>query len=194
MMRHLRSIILAGMLICAQPGWAQEAEPDSGNVAVSGLVSPLCILGAPSPAIVDLGQLVNTSGQRIGRIATIPERQISLANSFCNFAGSTVSVEVTALQLTQNVQLQSGFAQAVNYSASAGNWATNPTTARSAASASGATPRQTSTGAVQTLPRRADIAVTLSDFAVPSDNLLVSGAYQGAVVITLGPAASIGAN
>ncbi len=193
-MRYSRSLILAGMLICSQPGWAQEAAPDSGDVAVNGNVAPLCILGAPSPAVVDLGQLVNSSGQRIGRIAAIAERQVSLANSFCNFAGSAMSVEVSALQLTQNVTLQGGFAQAVNYSVSAGNWAASPTTARSSATATGATPTQSSTGAIQTLPRMADIAVTLSDFAVPADSLLVSGTYQGAVVITLGPAASIGAN
>jgi hypothetical protein len=182
------------MLICSQQVWAQEAASDSGEVAVNGVVAPLCILGAPSPAVVDLGQLVNTSGPRVGRIAAIADRQVSLANSFCNFAGSAVSVEVTALQLTQNVALQSGFAQVVNYSASVGNWAASPTTARSAASASGATPTQTSSGAVQNLPRIADISVTLSDFVVPADSLLVSGTYQGAVVITLGPAASIGAN
>lgn len=194
MMRYSRSIILAGMLICSQQGWAQEAASDSGDVAVNGRVAPLCILGAPSPAVVDLGQLVNTSGQRIGRIASIADRQVSLANSFCNFAGSTVSIEVSALQLTQSVALQSGFAQAVNYSVSTANWAASPTTARSAATANGATPTQTSTGAVQNLPRVADISVTLSDFAVPADSLLVAGTYQGAVVITLGPAASIGAN
>lgn len=193
-MRYSRSILLAGVLICSQPVWAQEAASDSGDVAVNGVVAPLCILGAPSPAIVDLGQLVNTSGQRIGRVAALGDRQVSLANSFCNFAGSAVSVEVTALQLAQNVALQSGFAQVVNYSVSAGNWAASPSTARSAASANGATPTQTSSGAVQNLPRIADISVTLSDFAVPADSLLVAGTYQGAVVITLGPAASIGAN
>lgn len=194
MMRYSRSIILAGMLICSQPSWAQETAADSGDVGVNGLVAPLCILGAPSPAVVDLGQLVNTSGQRIGRIANISDRQVSLANSFCNFAGSTVSVEVTALQLTQTGTVQGGFSQAVNYSVSAGNWASSPTTARSAASASGASPTQNSAGAVQSLPRVADISVVLSDFTVPADSPLVAGTYQGAVVITLGPAASFGAN
>lgn len=193
-MRHARSLLIAGVLLCAQPGWAQEAAADSGDVSVNGLVAPLCILGSPTPGVIDLGQMVNTSGPRIGRIATIVERQVSLANSFCNFAGSTVSVEVSALQLTQDVAVQPGFARAVNFSASAGNWATSPTTARSAATAAGAAASQTSTGAVQTLPRLADIGVTLSDFAVPADLLLISGSYQGAVVITLGPAASTGAN
>lgn len=193
-MRHSRSFILAGMLICSQPCWAQEAAPDTGDVAVNGIVAPLCVLGAPTPAVVDLGQLVNTSGQRIGRIAAIADRQVSLANSFCNFAGSTVSVEVTALQLTQTVPPQAGFAQAVNFSASASNWAASPTIAQTAATTAGGTPTQSSAGATQTLPRIADIAVTLSNFAVPADALLVSGSYQGAVIITLGPAASIGAN
>lgn len=194
MMRHSRQIILASMLICSQPSWAQEAGSDRGDVGVDGNVAPLCILGAPSPAVVDLGQLVNTSGQRIGRIATIADRQITLAGSFCNFAGSTMSVEVSALQPTQSIALPYGFAQAVNYSVSAGNWAASPTTATSAAAADGTMPTRSASGAVQTLPRIADIAVTLTGFAVPADSLLVSGTYQGAVVITLGPAASIGAN
>ena len=193
-MRHSRPIILAAALLCSQPCWAQDAATDSGDVSINGRVAPLCILGAPSPAVVDLGQLVNTSGNRIGRIAAIADRQVSLVSSLCNFAGSTVTVEVTALQLTQPTTLQTGFAQAVNYTASAANWATSPTTARSNASVNGSNPTQSSTGAVQALPRLADIAVTLTNFAVPSDALLVSGSYQGAVVITLGPAATTGAD
>ena len=193
-MRLSLSLIVAGAFALAQPLAAQVAEADSGDVSVNGSVAPLCVLGSPNPNVVDLGQLIDTSGTRIGRITALPNRQVSLAGSFCNFAGSMITVEVEALVLSDNVALQPGFARAVNYTASVGNWAATATQATSAASADGGTPGQTGSGVVQALPRLADISVTLSNFTAPADSLLVAGPYQGAVVITLGPAAMSGAN
>jgi hypothetical protein len=193
-MRLRSSLLGIGLLTCSQPLLAQVAEADTGEVSVSGNVAPLCILGEPTPGLVDLGQLINTSGPRIGKVAALADRQVNLAGSFCNFAGSIVTVEVGALLLSENVALQPGFARAVNYSASASNWAASATTATSGAAANGASPTQSSAGAVQALPKLADIAVTLSNFTVPSDLLLVAGAYQGSVTITLGPAALSGVN
>ena len=40
----------------------------------------------------------------------------------------------------------------------------------------------------QPLPKIADVLLTLNNFAVPADLLLVTGTYAGNVTITLGPA------
>lgn len=185
-------MIMAGFALGANPAWSQESDTDTADVAVNGSVAPLCILGQPTPATVDLGQMVATSGSRIGRIAVLPNQVVNLPGSFCNFAGSAVDVSVTALVAVDNTAVQPGFARSVNYTASVGNWAASPAVATSSAMADGSNPTATGTGATQPLPRIADVAVTLSNFTVPSDLLLISGHYQGAVVVTLGPAASEG--
>ncbi len=168
---------------------AQAASDTStGQVIVNGNVARLCILGAPSRATVDLGQMAATSGTRVGRIAVLGDQSVTLPNSFCNFAGSALTVQVTALVSADASPVQPGFAKAVNYTATASNWALSPTAATSAASASGATPTATSTGATQPAPKIADVNVTLSGFTAPSDALLTAGIYSGLVVVTLGPA------
>lgn len=173
--------------------FAQAASDSStGQVVVGGNVARLCILGTPSRATVDLGQMAATSGTRVGRIAVIGDQSVSLPGSFCNFAGSALTVTVTALVSTDASPVQPGFAKAVNYTATASNWAPSPTAATSAATASGATPTATSVGATQPQPKTADVTVTLSGFTAPSDALLTAGTYSGLVVVTLGPATSEG--
>lgn len=190
-MTYARLILCLGLMAGASPAFAQT-DTDSADVAVNGNVAPLCVLGSPSPAAVDLGQMVATSGTRIGKIAVLPNRVVSLPGSFCNFAGSAINVSVTALVASDVSTLQPGFARAVNYTASVGNWASSAASATSAATTSGSSPTATGTSSTQPLPRIADVAATLSNFTVPSDLLLVAGAYQGLVIITLGPAASGG--
>lgn len=168
---------------------AQASDSDQAQVGVAGTVAPICILGVPSRATVDLGQMVTTSGTRVGRIAVLPVQTVTLPNSFCNFAGSTVTVSASALVAINTAAVQPGFARAVNYRASASNWAASATVATTAATAGGANPLTVGNGAVQPAPKLADLTVELSNFAVPSDLLLVAGNYSGVIVITLGPAA-----
>jgi hypothetical protein len=173
------------------PGTAsaqQAADTSTGSVAVGGTVARLCILGAPSRANVEVGQMAVTSGARVGRIAVIGSQSVTLPGSFCNFAGSALTVAVTALVLNNAAPVQPGFSKAVNYTATATNWAVTSTAATSAATAAGGTPTATSTGATQPTPKIADVNVTLSDFTAPSDALLTAGTYNGVVVVTLGPA------
>lgn len=168
---------------------AQASPSSTGNVAVNGRVAPLCILGGPNPALVDLGVMIATSGTRAGRIAVLPSQAVSLPASFCNFAGSQVTVTANALLAANAAAPPTGYARAVNYTAAAANWAAGAASTTTAASASGSSPASTGNGASQPLPRIADIGLTLSSFSVPSDNLLVTGNYSGSVTITLGPAA-----
>ena len=172
------------------PALAQTADSGTGNVAISGRVAPVCILGAPSQTTIDLGQLAASSGARAGRIATIAAQGVTLPGSFCNFAGSTVTVAANALVSADATTPPGGFARAVNYTATASNWAAGNASATTAALANGAAQSSsgTGTGTTQATPRLADIALALSAFAVPGDAVLISGTYSGSVTITLGPA------
>ncbi|WP_423603665.1 hypothetical protein [Sphingomonas sp. MS122] len=192
-MKALMLGIAAAAAMLPGTAFAQAASDTStGQVVVNGNVARLCILGTPSRATVDLGQMAATSGTRVGRIAALGEQSVTLPGSFCNFAGSALTVTVTALVSTDASAVQPGFAKAVNYTATASNWAITSTAATSAATASGATPTATSTGATQPAPKTADVNVTLSGFTAPSDALLTAGTYNGLVVVTLGPAVSGG--
>lgn len=184
------TILLAGLLLApATPALAQVSATDTGEVTVDARVAPLCILGEPSRPTVDLGQIAATSGARIGQLAALPAQQVLLPNSFCNFAGTVVSAQVDALVEPTSATLPANFAKAVNYTATVSGWAPAPAVATSNAAAAGTPRTGTGTSALRTLPQLADVGVTLSNFAVPGDLRLVAGTYQGAVRVTLGPAA-----
>jgi hypothetical protein len=185
-MKHLTGIVAIALAALPAAAFAQPT-PATGTVSVDGRVAPICLLGAPNPAPVNLGQMVATSGPRVGRITVLPNQTVTLPNSFCNFAGSTVTVQATALTASDASSPQPGFARAVNYTATATGWAMGSSAATSPALRDGTLPTATGTGASQPLPKRGDIAVTLSNFTVPSDSILVAGNYSGLVIVTLGP-------
>lgn len=180
---------LALIVMAAFPASAIAQTTETGTVAVEGQVRPVCILGNPNPALVNLGQLSASSGPRTGRIAVIAPRTVTLPASYCNFAGSVVTVRATALTSSDTSAPQPGFSRAVNYTATATNWASGGSTATSAALRDGSTATASGAGATQPLPRVADITLTLSSFTAPGDLILVAGNYSGTVVVTLGPAA-----
>lgn len=167
---------------------AQSARSDDKSVAIDGSVASLCILGEPSRTAIDLGQMAATSGPRIGRIAALGTQQVTLPGSFCNFAGTALTISAEALVATDATGVEPGFARAVNYTSTVANWAATDAAATTTASAAGATPSATASGGVQPLPKIADLTLSLSGFTVPSDLLLVAGGYRGNVTITLGPA------
>jgi hypothetical protein len=173
-------------------GGAPAANPnsDSAGVAIVARVTGICVLGEPSPAAVDLGQIIALSGGRTGRIAPLGSQQVSLPNSFCNFGGTSLHVVAEALLAANDSAVPVGFARAVNYNAEVDNWAATPASVTTAATAGGGTPAAEGDGGIQPVGKTADLTLKLSSFTVPSDLLLVSGAYSGSVTITLGPAAS----
>ncbi len=185
-----KPIALTGLMFALAPAaaMAQVSDTDEGEVAINGTVAPLCILGDPDPALVDLGQMAETSGARVGRITVISSRTVTLPDSFCNFAGSVVTIAAGALLSDDATVPEPGFARAVNYTASATGWASGASSATTSALANGASAEATGTGAVQPLPHMADIEVALSGFSVPGDGYMVTGNYSGLVTVTLGPA------
>lgn len=190
-MKHLALLALP-LAALAVPAWAQESEggsnSDSATVGVTGNVADLCILGDPSQPNVDVGQMVETSGGRVGKISTISNQVVTLPGSFCNFAGTQVDITTSALLGPEGTPPAS-FSRAVNYTATATGWTTPDAAATSAAGFDGSSPSASGTGGQQDGPKLNDITVTLSSFTVPQDRLLISGGYTGSVTITLGPVA-----
>lgn len=184
---HCCAIVLVALPASAL---AQTADTGTttGSVAIGGRVAPVCILGAPSQTTIDLGQLAASSGSRAGRIAAIFQQSVTLPGSFCNFAGSTLTVAASALVSADATTPPGGFARVVNYTATASNWAPINASTTTSATASGASQSSSGTGTTQPTPKLADVGVTLSAFAVPGDAMLISGTYSGSVTITLGPA------
>lgn len=187
-MKKLASLLATSLVLAPVAATAQVRDRDTGSVSIDGRVAPICILGDPAPALVDLGQLAATSGMRIGRLAVLAPRTVTLPASFCNFAGSAVRLDATALLGADTSSPQPGFARAVNYTATASGWASGNAEVSTNALRDGSANAASGTGATQPLPKIADIGVTLSNFSVPGDLLLVAGNYSGTVIITLGPA------
>ncbi|WP_126176159.1 hypothetical protein [Tsuneonella rigui] len=190
----MRTLFITSALTLAaigSPAFAQATDSDTADVAIEGNVTPLCVLGEPSQASINLGNLIATSGTRVGKIRTIANQSVTLPASFCNFAGSVASVSATALVETANgtTAPPTGFARAVNYTAVAGQWGGGTASATTAATASGTNATTTGSSSVQQTPRQTDLTVDLSAFTAPGDGLLVSGSYSGLVRVTLGPAA-----
>jgi hypothetical protein len=192
-MKHIAALVALPLAVLAVPAFAVEASPasdnDSATVTVTGNVANLCILGDPSVPNVDVGQMVNTSGANVGKIATIGNQVVNLPNSFCNFAGTQVGVTTSAL-LGPAGTPPASFSRAVNYTATASGWAAANAAATSGAAFDGSTPSASGTGGTQNGPKLNTIVVTLSSFTVPENRLLVAGQYDGTVTVTLGPVPS----
>jgi hypothetical protein len=174
--------------LCTPPVFVQtRGEIDEGEVQVIGSVAPVCMLGEPSETVIDLGTLVDTSGPRIGRMAALAPRQITMPGSFCNYANTMVSIVANAMTEQSGAALNSGFSRTVNYRIVVRPWATLEADLLTAAAADGSGPQGQAFSASQPLPQVADLTMELSSFAAPSDALLVAGEYSGLITVTLGP-------
>ncbi len=183
-------LALAALLIAAPAATAGAQGPAEGRVGVDGSVAGRCVLGPPSQSAVPLGTISNTSGPRTGRLASIPAQSIAFPGSYCNFAGTRISVSANAMLAADATAPQPGFARAVNFTSTVVNWAASNAAVTTGAAANGASPAAQGAGGTHPAPKLADLTLTLNNFAVPSDLLLVAGGYSGAVTITLGPAAT----
>lgn len=178
-------VALAAMMAPAAAYAASDA--DSKNVGITGTVSRLCVLGEPSATLVNLGQMAETSGARVGRLTTVATQTVTLPNSFCNFANSSVTVEAAALKAADATTPPTGFARAVNYTATASGWAATNAAASTADDGTGTSAATRGTGSSQPTPKLSDITLALSGFSVAGDRLLVSGTYSTTVTVTLAP-------
>ena len=183
----MKSQIALAAFLAAIPA-AAGAQTGQGNVGVDGSVAGRCVLGPPSLSSVALGTLLNTSGPRVGRLALLAGRSINFPGSWCNFANTRVTVSASALIASDTAVPMPGYARAVNFTTTVANWAAANAQVTTLATVSGATPSASAPGGTHPTPKLADLMLTVSDFSVPADSLLVTGSYAGNVTITLGPA------
>lgn len=185
---------LGAVLVCLVPApllAQQSGDSDEGEVQVIGSVAPICVLGEPSASVIDLGTLIDVSGPRIGRMAALAPRQVTMPGSFCNYANTMISISASAMTEQTGAALNTGFSRTVNYRVVVSPWASVEADLLTSAPADGSGPAGTATSASQPLPKVSDLTMELSDFAAPSDALLVAGEYSGLITVTLGPATQL---
>ena len=156
-------------------------------MTINGSVTQLCVLGAPNPGSISLGQMATTSGTRTGKLSAIADQSVQLPATFCNYAGTQISIAATALVEQDTTVPPAGFAKAVNFTANVTGWTSSAASVTTAASADGSNPTTNGTGPQQNAPESANLTLTLTNFTAPGDGILVAGTYNGLVTITLGP-------
>jgi hypothetical protein len=186
---RLAAVLSAIVPAAAMAQVATATDTDSEEVGIIGRVAALCVLGEPDIDPVDLDQLVNTSGPGVGRLRPISTQTVTLPDSFCNFANSQVRVEAKALTAADTTPPPTGFARAVNYTATATGWASSDAAATTNDTGNGLALPVSGAGGTQPTPKLADIKLLLSNFQVSGDKLLVFGKYDTTVTVTLSPAA-----
>jgi hypothetical protein len=186
---NMRNLVycITPFALLAGPAFAQSVLTDTarGSVDVVGDVTRLCSMGLPTPSPVNIGQMVNTGGVRAGQLAAIVNQSVSLPNTFCNYAGTRLTVNADAL-LTPSTTA-TGFTKAVNYQAAVAGWGAGVASVSTGAAADGSTPSAAGLGSVVAAPRISDLTLTFSGFNAPADLRPVAGAYRGTVTIVVGP-------
>jgi hypothetical protein len=194
-MRRTIALLAAGtLLVPAIAGATAETGSDTAQKAVpiTGNVSAHCVLGDPNPSTVALNALEDPT---TGKLRSIGDQNVSLPASWCNYAGTQVSISSSAL-LADTPTAPSGFSRAVNFTSTVSTWGANPqASATTAASSTGGSPNASGTGQTLCQPNQTDLSLVLSDFSTAggANNILVAsggGGYSGTVTITLGPGAS----
>ena len=184
-MRRFGISILAALSVCVLPPAAfGQAVP--GRVDVDGTVETRCLFTSDDPAVLNIGQMIFTTGANgtVGHLdpSTLTSRTATL-NGWCNGSASQMSVQAAPLL---NVDFAgappAGFDRQVDYTATAtAEISANPVAVSdSTATASG------SAGATVGI-FRSSIVVRFASAATPSGGRLVAGNYTGSVVVTLAP-------
>jgi hypothetical protein len=183
----LAATALLAPLAGATGAWAQD--PVKGTVGLDAQVAQVCVLGAPNPGALALGQISESAGARAGRLASIANQSIQLPRTFCNYAGAALAITASPLAVT-GTAAQPGFVGSVDYTCTISAWgATSATVRTSAGSPSGVGSPSTSSA-----PKETDLTLVVSDFATATDSQLQPGAYLALVTITLGPDAGLAAS
>jgi hypothetical protein len=193
-MRRTIALIAAGMLLVPAVASASTEGSDTAekSVPVTGNVGAHCVLGDPNPSTVALNALEDATS---GKLRSIGNQTVALPGSWCNYAGTQVSISSTAL-VADTLTAPSGFSRAVNFTSTVSTWGANPqASATTNATSTGGSPGANGTGQTLCQPNQTDLSLVLSNFSTAggSNNLLVasgSGGYAGTVTITLGPGSS----
>jgi hypothetical protein len=170
-------IIAAGLMLgaAATPAFAVAPAGVDGTVTVNANVAPKCLFTTPSQTIT-IAELAGADGKLDA--STVNGKNATLVG-WCN--GSAATMQVTAAPLDNAGSGGTSFDSRVNYTATA------------LANSVSATDVTTDAGAAGTAQNvglfSGNVVVTLSSAATPGGKLLLSGAYTGAVTVTLAPGA-----
>lgn len=187
-MRHSLSISVVALSLALAAGAAHaQSNNPTDTVTVNGSVAEVCYLGAPNPPSINLGQMATLSGTRTGKLSAIPDQSVELPATFCNYAGTQISIAATALVESDETTTPSGFTKAVNFTANVSGWTTSPASVTTTAAADGTNATTNGVGPDENSPEIANLTLTLTKFTTPGDGVLVAGAYTGLVTITVGP-------
>ena len=182
----MRTFIAASALVLglASPALAQQATATATSpaIAITGAVSGICSVGPSLDGgnVFQMNTIIDTTtGFLLPSLATESK---TLGASFCNGA-STITVAASPMTAQSFVgPAPEGFSNAVNYTASASGWTTNPAVFNTGLPANpGASQSQDS-------HRTADIVVQLAGFStVGGDELriIADPVYQGSITVTL---------
>lgn len=208
--RAVRSIALATILsTLVAPFYAAaqtppvftpvSTSPQGARINVNANADRGCFLGQPSATGFPLGVIIDQSGVNAGRLrAGLTSSAVTLPDSWCNFPDNALTLRATPMSATSAPATPpSGFSRLVNYRATAANWQRNGstiavTTVGSANAVSGSA--EASGQGVEAQYRVADIVVQLDQFIAAGTTLgqsplmVASTSYQGAVIVSLGPA------
>jgi hypothetical protein len=164
----------------AAPALAQS----TGTVSVDGSVADRCLFTTAS-ATISLGELSQSGdGAGAGKLdpSTVNGESATL-NGWCNGSAATMTVEAQPLLNVDAASAPTGFDRRVDFTATATANEVDGTDTSTAAGAGTAVDVGLFTGA---------IPVVLSAASSPTNGLLVAGAYQGQVLVTLTPNVSFG--
>lgn len=174
-MRILTIAAVATLALAASPAFAQATS--TGTVDVSGSVAGRCLFTLPTEAIA-LGELsLGGTDGNAGRLDTtkVDTRNATLTG-WCNASAATIKVEAQPL-LNTALATDAAFTNRVDFTATA---AANGVPATDTSS-------NPAVGAEQNVGLfSGNVVVTLSQ-ASAGGKLLVAGAYDGKVLVTLAP-------
>lgn len=175
-------LLFAPAVALALPGAAMaQSATSTKTVNIVGTAPPMCFGGSLNGSgTFDLGILIDTAtGQLRNDLSATPK---VLVGSLCT-SRSTITVIATPL-VAQNFTATppSGFARAVDYTATASGWTTTPASFNTAAAANAAATQSRATAFT------GDITVAISGFATSGGNslrLVADEDYRGLVTVTI---------
>ena len=175
-------LLTAAALILAPGAALAQSSTDTRQFDVIGTVPALCSGGTlvGGNGTFDLGVLIDTTTGLLRSDLSAPPKV--LAGSFCS-ARSTINITATAMT-AQNYAgpAPAGFAQNVDYTATASGWTATPAATNTALSVNPGATQSRSTAFT------GDITVALSNFATRGGNalrLVADPSYRGLVTVTL---------
>jgi hypothetical protein len=160
------------------PGTASAGSAASGNVDIYGHVDAKCDI-TNDPVTLDLGEISQSNGQL--DTGAVNNKTASLT-AWCNGAGSKMAVSTTRITLQGAHTTPTGFADAIDYTATA------TVGAASASDSTTANPNPAPPGVtVGAFTGSIQVKLTGAGAVGGSSLLMLAGNYHGTTTVTLSP-------